>query len=251
MNRNLDVWAIQKYPNELYTALENVKTDKGDLILFTNLECNFELNGKKVKRNFDTSLYYDAGNNNDALILLMKDGVATADEIREYLEKHQLKYHEVSFSKDLSKELREIFDIPYQEESDENIPELWFAREEYVLRDALNDSIEQGNTTCDYYPLLQGFIDLNYCENSLPMNHSIDGRKILGVITLEDKMILLINNGNDDRNIDPFQAHQIMEELGINVNVHANSDFNIEKPYQGKKSYVKNCDLINYEKSKM
>ena len=34
MNRNLDVWAIQKYPNELYTALENVKTDKGDLILF-------------------------------------------------------------------------------------------------------------------------------------------------------------------------------------------------------------------------
>lgn len=46
MNRNLDVWAIQKYPKELYTALENVKTDTGDLILFTNLECNFELNGK-------------------------------------------------------------------------------------------------------------------------------------------------------------------------------------------------------------
>ncbi len=77
MNRNLDVWAIQKYPKELYTALENVKTDTGDLILFTNLECNFELNGKKVKRNFDTSLYYDAGNGNDALILLMKDGIET------------------------------------------------------------------------------------------------------------------------------------------------------------------------------
>ena len=235
MNRNLDVWAIQKYPKELYTALENVKTDTGDLILFTNLECNFELNGKRVKRNFDTSLYYDAGNGNDALILLMKDGIATADQIREYLEKEQLKYHEVSFSKDLTKELAEEFDISYTEaQADENIPELWFAREEYVLRDALNDSIEQGNTTCDYYPLLQGFLNLNYSTNSIPFNYNVDGRKILGVIALEDKMILLINNGNDDRNISPFQAHRIMEELGVSVNIHSDSEFNIEKPYQGK-----------------
>lgn len=235
MNRNLDVWAIQKYPKELYTALENVKTDTGDLILFTNLECNFELNGKRVKRNFDTSLYYDAGNGNDALILLMKDGIATSDQIREYLEKEQLKYHEVSFSKDLTKELAEEFDISYTEEQDdENIPELWFAREEYVLRDALNDSIEQGNTTCDYYPLLQGFLNLNYSANSIPFNYNVDGRKILGVIALEDKMILLINNGNDDRNISPFQAHRIMEELGVSVNIHSDSEFNIEKPYQGK-----------------
>ena len=235
MNRNLDVWAIQKYPKELYTALENVKTDTGDLILFTNLECNFELNGKRVKRNFDTSLYYDAGNGNDALILLMKDGIATADQIREYLEKEQLKYHEVSFSKDLTKELAEEFDISYTEEQDdENIPELWYAREEYVLRDAPNDSIEQGNTTCYYYPLVQGFLNLNYSANSIPFNYNVDGRKILGVIALEDKMILLINNGNDDRNISPFQAHRIMEELGVSVNVHSDSEFNIEKPYQGK-----------------
>lgn len=235
MNRNLDVWAIQKYPNELYTALENVKTDTGDLILFTNLECNFELNSQTVKRSFDTSLYYDAGNGNDALILLMKDGIATADQIREYLEKKQLRYHEVSFAKDLTKELPEDFENVYKEEKDdENIPELWFAREEYVLRDALNDSIEQGNTTCDYYPLLQGFLSLNYRVNSDLSSYSVDGRKILGVIALEDKMILLINNGNDTRNISPFQAHKIMEELGVSANVHSDSEFNIERPYQGK-----------------
>ena len=235
MNRNLDVWAIQKYPNELYTALENVKTDTGDLILFTNLECDFELNSQTVKRSFDTSLYYDAGNGNDALILLMKDGIATADQIREYLEKKQLRYHEVSFAKDLTKELPEDFENVYKEEKDdENIPELWFAREEYVLRDALNDSIEQGNTTCDYYPLLQGFLSLNYRVNSILSSYSVDGRKILGVIALEDKMILLINNGNDTRNISPFQAHKIMEELGVSANVHSDSEFNIERPYQGK-----------------
>ena len=50
--------------------------------MFTNLECDFELNGQPVKRSFDTSLYYDAGNGNDALILLMKDGTAKPDQIR-------------------------------------------------------------------------------------------------------------------------------------------------------------------------
>lgn len=235
MNRNLDVWAIQKYPKELYTALENVKTDTGDLILFTNLECEFELNGQPVKRSFDTSLYYDAGNGNDALILLMKDGNATVDQIREYLENKHLRYHEVSFAKDLAKDLPEEDGSEYKDKKgDENIPELWFAREEYVLRDALNDSIDQGNTTCDYYPLIQGYLTLNYCTNSTLDSYSVDGRKILGVIALEDKMILLINNGNDQRNISPFQAHKIMEELGISTNVHADNEFNIEHSYQTK-----------------
>lgn len=106
MNKNLDVWAIQKYPEALYTALKNVKTDTDDLILFTNLECSFILGDKRVQRSFETALYYDdQENNQDALILLMKDGQATPNQIREYLEKENLKYHEVSFAKDLKKEM--------------------------------------------------------------------------------------------------------------------------------------------------
>ncbi len=240
MNRNLDVWAIQKHPKALYTALENVKTDTGDLILFTNLECSFTLGGKKVQRSFETALYYDdQENNQDALILLMKDGQATPEQIREYLEKESLKYHEVSFAKDLKKELLEEFDIPHKEEKqNEAIPELWFAREEYVLRDALTESIKMGNTTCDYYPLLQGFLNLNYTDNNTDSiqdsSHNIDGRRILGVIALEDKMILMINSENDYRNLSPFQVHKVMEELGISVNVHQPTEFNIENPYQSK-----------------
>lgn len=106
MNKNLDVWAIQKYPEALYTALKKVKTDTDDLILFTNLECSFILGDKRVQRSFETALYYDdQENNQDALILLMKDGQATPNQIREYLEKENLKYHEVSFAKDLKKEM--------------------------------------------------------------------------------------------------------------------------------------------------
>lgn len=235
MNKNLDVWAIQKHPKELFTALENVKTDKGDLILFTNLECKFLLGGKKVERSFDTSLYYDAENGNDALILLMKDGIATADQIRKYLEEKGFQYHEVSFSKGLKENLLKEFAIPYEEEKqDENIPELWFAREEYVLRDALNESIEKGNTTCDYYPALEGVLSLNYSSNERLSSFSVDGRKISGVIALEDKMILMINNGDDPRNLNPLQIQMIMDELNVSANIHSAKEFDISKPYQSK-----------------
>ena len=237
MNRNLDVWAIQKHPKELYTALANVKTDTGDLILFTNLECSFILGGKKVQRSFETALYYDdQENGQDALILLMKDGQATPDQIREYLEKESLKYHEVSFAKDLKKEMVEEFDIPHKEEKqNEAIPALWFAREEYVLRDALNESIEQGNTTCDYYPLLEGFLSLSYNANTRASSYSLDGRKFLGVIALEDKMILMINNGNDPRNLTPQEVYKVIEELGVSANVLPNRKFKIGKYCQNKK----------------
>ena len=235
MNKTLDVWAIQKHPKELFTALENVKTDKGDLILFTNLECKFLFGGKKVERSFDTSLYYDAENGNDALILLMKDGIATADQIRKYLEEKGFQYHEVSFSKGLKENLLKEFAIPYEEEKqDENIPELWFAREEYVLRDALNESIEKGNTTCDYYPALEGVLSLNYSSNERLSSFSVDGRKISGVIALEDKMILMINNGDDPRNLNPLQIQMIMDELNISTNIHSSNEFDISKPYQSK-----------------
>ena len=102
MNKTLDVWAIQKHPEELYTALKNIKTDQGDLILFTNLNSIFQLNGQTVGRQFDTELYY-IGKDNDAVILLQKDGAASAEDIRNYLEEKGLQYHEVSFKKEMKK----------------------------------------------------------------------------------------------------------------------------------------------------
>ena len=234
MNKTLDVWAIQKHPEELYTALKNIKTDQGDLILFTNLNSIFQLNGQTVGRQFDTELYY-IGKDNDAVILLQKDGAASAEDIRNYLEEKGLQYHEVSFKKEMKKNhLEELLGIPVPQETiDENIPELWFAREEYVLRDALQESIALGNTSCDYYPLVEGAISLKYDETYKTLSHSLDGRNILGVIVLEDKMVLMIN-GLDPRNLKPGQVKKIIEEMGISANILPNREFNIEKSYKGK-----------------
>lgn len=233
MNKNLDVWAIQKFPNEIYTALKNIKTDKNDLILFTNLDCKFELQGQKVNRSFDTALYY-VGEDNDALILLMKNGVASPDWIREYLNKKKMMYNEVSFKSKLKEErMKELGIMVSEDETDQNIPELWFAREEYVLRDALTDSINQGNTTCNYYPLLEGFLRLGYDDSYKLHTYALDGRRIKGVITLEDKMILMIS-GQDPRNLKPNQVYAIMEEMNITCNVLSNRQFDINNPVNKK-----------------
>lgn len=165
----------------------------------------------------------------------MKDGIATADQIRQYLEKQGLKYHEVTFYKDLEEKLLQELSIPYEKEKyDEDIPELWFAREEYVLKDALNDSIAKGNTTCDYYPALEGILSLNYSSNQSPANFNVDERKIFGVISLEDKMILIINNGNDPRNLNPLQVQMILDELNVSTNISSTKEFEITKPHQNK-----------------
>ena len=134
------------------------------------------------------------------------------------------------YKKDYLEEL--LIPVP-QETIDENIPELWFAREEYVLRDALQESIALGNTSCDYYPLVEGAISLKYDETYKTLSHSLDGRNILGVIVLEDKMVLMIN-GLDPRNLKPGQVKKIIEEMGISANILPNREFNIEKSYKGK-----------------
>ena len=53
---NLDVWAIQYYPEELLTALTQIK--EGMNIIYSNLTCAFRIGSKDIKtRQFDTILY--------------------------------------------------------------------------------------------------------------------------------------------------------------------------------------------------
>lgn len=237
MNNNLDILAIQTKKEELSAALDNIKTDKGDLILFTNLECDFFLGGQTIRRSFDTALYYDSKNGNNYLILLMKDGIVTPDEIRQYLEERNLKYHEVSFAKDLkSKMLHELNVDCAEEQQDKAIPELWFAQEESKLKTALNDSIVQGYTTCDYYPMVEGIISFTYISdyNRRPSRYGVDSLLISGVIAFEDKMILMINNGNDQRNLAPQQVQAVLDELGVATNIHLDKKPRSIKPNRGK-----------------
>lgn len=232
MKSNLDVWAIQYLPSELKTALDNIKTDN-DLILYTNLLCKFNLGNEAItSRQFDTALYSEE---NDVLVLLMRGGEATADDIRDYLEKKGFLYHEVCFA------------TPVDSHKDDlSIPELWFAREEYVVQDALEDSIARNvKREFEYYPFLEGNLDLDYGTNiygdeDLEQNkhgdYPVDGRLFRGLIRLQDKVILLIYQG-EQRNVTAMQVGEIAKRNGFACTILENQDFSLAK--MEKKKLVK------------
>ena len=56
MKSNLDVWAIQYYPEDVYTALNNIK--EGINIIYSNCISELKIGNKKISnREFDTFLY--------------------------------------------------------------------------------------------------------------------------------------------------------------------------------------------------
>ena len=212
---NLDVWAIQYYPEELLTALTQIK--EGMNIIYSNLTCAFRIGSKDIKtRQFDTILYNEES---DILIMLMRGGQAKKEDMIKYLEDNNKQYTEVSFAPT----------IEYYRDSD-SIPELWFAREEYVIKDALNDSKIKGINYLEYYPNVIGNINLGYITNSNNSNISIDGRSIKGLIKLEDKIVLIINQENNkDKNLDFINIISIIRENNMEFDIVLDKEVDIIK----------------------
>ena len=99
-------------------------------IIYSNLKCFFKIGNNIISnRKFDTMLYNEES---DLLIMLMRDGIVNKEDIINYLEKNNKKYTEITFTPSLSE---------YHNSSD--IPEIWFVRDEFVLNDALLDSINK------------------------------------------------------------------------------------------------------------
>jgi len=213
-NSNLDVWAIQLYPEELETALKNIKEGSTDNLLYTNCSCNFEIGGEQVTtRQFDTMLFSPSS---DTLVLLMRDGKATPEDIKKNLTERGIYYREIA-----NKEPTDSY------ENDESIKELWFAREKYVLVDALNDSKEKGYHSSIYHPNVASSLQLTYLTPQDEVE-ALDGRNFMGAIELPDKLVLLISQ-NDQRNITERQVYDTHEEVGMNILVDFHSKIGLHE----------------------
>lgn len=218
MNSNLDVWAIQDDPNELYTALDQIK--EGLNIIYSNCICDFTVGENRViSRRFDTILYNEES---DVLIMLMKNGKASKEEMIAYLEKNNKRYAEITFSKE-----DEFYD------SNSTSKEIWFARDGYVLEDATMDSIDKNITTCDFYPMVEGNMSFNY-RTSQNEKFSIDGRIFKGVVEFLDKVILIINQKNHmdaldvDHTLSLSEVIKTIEDKGVSCNISLATTLNLE-----------------------
>lgn len=214
MKSNLDVWAVQNQPEDFETALKNIKQTSRGNILYSNCVTRFCIGNKRIRsKKFDTAL---VSRGSDALILFMKNGIATADDVREYLNKNKINYHEVTFKEPLVK--------PSAEKS--SVKELWFAREKYVLEDAIADSKKKGNNTCDYYPKVCGFLQLGYLTEADEFVE-IEGRKLHGLIEFSDKIVAIIHQ-NDKRNMNELEVYQTLSDNSIDTNVEFTTEKRLE-----------------------
>ncbi len=179
MNNNPEIWAVQDSPKDLKRALNKITTDS-DLIIFTNLLSRLQIGHQTVfSRKFDTALYSE---DNNILIMLMKNGVSSVEEMRDILDSKNLNFNEVCFSK------------CYQpKESNDNIPEVLFIRNSSFLNSAFASS-NSSNKICEYYPNLIGRLYLDYFATHIKETIILDKIFFKGVVRLEDKVLLLIDD---------------------------------------------------------
>ncbi len=151
-NRKLDVWGIYRDPEHVLDALKIIAehrseiTEEEPLKLFINCVSSFVINGKKVGRYMDTLI---CSREADTALCLSSarytdddlGGIsATPEDIAKFLDKYSIPYQIITGEKQ------------QEDVDDPKIPEIWMARERYVLEDSLAESKEKGCTDCVVYP---------------------------------------------------------------------------------------------------
>jgi len=214
MKSNLDVWAVQEDETEIQTALEQIKG--GLSIIYDKVACELMIGSNNVtNRLFNLFLYNEES---DTFIMVMKGSKASKEDMISYLEQHNLKYVEVTFLEDADKS--------FEEQAEYSFPELWFARDEYVITEALDSSLERGVNTASIMPNVMGDLVLYYTDKYWD-TEVIDGRLFKGLLSLPDKLVLLVNQGDDTRNIKIGSIEKIMLDKGFIYSVDESNDIKL------------------------
>lgn len=201
-NSTFDIWAIQHYPEEIHTAIAQLK-DSPTNILFENCVSRLRIGHNFIDVQFPTVFYSE---DSDVSIYVMRDSGVTDEEFKELLTKKGISFNTVSLHKSET-EKKNTFNR-----------ELWFAREEYVLCDALADSKKNGITACEYYPAITGNLDIGYSTTQDDEEIMFDSQPIRGMVVLADKIVLFVQHG-EDRNINYYQALKLISKSDMAVSI--------------------------------
>lgn len=196
----LDIWAIETDPNELYTALAQLKTD---VTIFENVICEFKIGAHVLQnRQFGTVIYSEES---DTIILLTRGGKATVAQAEKYLEEHKIDYNKIVFIKDTT---------PYK---DAECKDYWFARDKYVLDDALDNSLNNGVKDCEYDATIKASITFRYLGKN-ERKYQLLKIPFKGMLELDDKFIL-ITNSKYNKNITPDVVIDTLNKKGFETGI--------------------------------
>lgn len=216
MKSNLDIWAVQEEKEEIFTALEQIKG--GLSIIYDKVACEMMIGSNNItNRLFDLFLYNEES---DTLIMVMKGSKASKEDMIHYLEQHNLKYVEVTF-------LEEDVDNQISEKKEEvEVPELWFARDAYVLDDALDSSLERNVNSAVIMPNVMGDLSLFY-TNIFGHTEVVDGRLFKGLVSLPDKLVLLVNQGDEKESISISTLERKIQDKGFIYSIDESNDIRL------------------------
>ena len=218
-DRQLDVWAIHRDPEHIYDALriilESKDKIKEPLKLYKNCASKFIIGGDEIGRYMSTFIcsqeadialllsdaekikhLEDISENGDKYDL---DAIATSEIIEIFLKKYGIPYENIEFPKEDKKV------------NDNEIPETWFARADYVVIDALRESHTKGCDKCIFYPNLESELLIgHYLEDG--RFEEIWGTKYKGLIETDNNWTL-ITNEQFKENLDSKGVVNVIKDL--------------------------------------
>lgn len=211
-NHKLDVYLVQKKPEELFSVIEffygNTSTScDSEPILYTNVDGSIQVSEHNVlARRFDTFLYDEQ---KDLLLGLMQGGMVNEHHVRDCLEQYHVSYHEVIFPKEYRKfHVSEKMDL---------LPELWIARDLAVLDDALIDTRENSSLRrCEHY-LFPASLQIQY-QDYQEQTYLFDFRVFSGALQLDDKIVFLTDQIGSC--MSPLDVRQMAHRHGFDYRLY-------------------------------
>ena len=197
-NRVPDIYAIQNYPEELGYALNHITTD--DVVVFENASIKLRVGNKTIKDKFFEIVIF--AEKSDIMILIDKYSPISKEEVFSELESRNINYHLVSF---LSHKTQNY---------NQNTPELWFARNISVFKDACKDTKSKtDDLTYVFKRHVESELDFEFLTNSLNVT-TFSGKIVFsGFVKFADKTVLITTSNNVKGKHDKIQ--EILNSYGF------------------------------------
>ena len=207
----LDIKAVQSSKEELFNALNDLKTN--DIVIFENAIIELKIGEKKITdKIFDCVIYSEESGR---MVLIMKNTSVSTNDVIEFFDNNNIPYNFVSFIKDKN---------TYEEKV--TTPSIWFAYNMQDVKDACTHSLNSGITDFNYIfdKTIESRLKFHYITSSDRNKITFDGKiRFYGLIKLDDKIILIAEN-----------LHYITKSL-----------FNDIEKYLTKKGFIESVDCYN------
>lgn len=180
MNKILDIYTIQNSPQELYLLLDQIVTN--DVVIFQNVKGELIVDNKKYDIEYNGLIYSEES---DILIMISNVAKIKLSDVERYLISNNINYSLIKFL-----EIAKKKSLPEKE--------FWFARDEYVVEQACYDSLAKCcPRVAKFDEHAKGKLSFNYISSDDLEKTEFDAINIDGVITFEDKIVFVVDDGND------------------------------------------------------